>query len=539
MSDILSNLDPILASEIALDDLMYFVDVSKGENGSRKLSIEEADKRWGAGAPIVAKGDLIVGSASGVSGILSVGGDGQALVADSNEALGVKWFDLAGVYGNVYGPGSSTDSNIALYSGTTGQLLKDDGKAIVTTIGSPGTDDNIPTEAAVRAAISAGGAGDVSGPASSVDNRIAIFSGTSGKLIEDNGFVTISSTVMTGHVDLELKPSTPPVDNEGTPRSTKRLIVESYDKSNSPNGHAGDGIQLIWKDNQAKNFIGWWDGTGGSPELKAWVGTHYLSNDGLSTHQHFSIEVADLAGAMQTRFAIPYGLDITPMEVHSATFAVNGPADYLTYGADFKVAGANSTTELEGDLIVGRNITSEDITMLGDSGESRLLWLDTTSTSDYAATLRLTGESGSSYRGLYMQYDANGNQSVIGTHDANDTNTASDVELITISRDGENVNFVKDIAFDEAADHSSTPVAGKGYLWVKNTAPCTLIFTDDTGADITLGGSTATDISIADAGGYYTGTNVEAALQEIGAGSVLDSRYVEMILIWAIILFRI
>lgn len=35
----------------------------------------------------------------------------------------------------------------------------------------------------------------------------------------------------------------------------------------------------------------------------------------------------------------------------------------------------------------------------------------------------------------------------------------------------------------------------------------------------------AEDIGIEDAGGYYTGTEVEAALQEIGAGTTLDSRY--------------
>ena len=38
----------------------------------------------------------------------------------------------------------------------------------------------------------------------------------------------------------------------------------------------------------------------------------------------------------------------------------------------------------------------------------------------------------------------------------------------------------------------------------------------------------ATQIQIADAGGYYTGTTVEAALQEIGAGTTLDSRYVNV-----------
>jgi hypothetical protein len=44
-----------------------------------------------------------------------------------------------------------------------------------------------------------------------------------------------------------------------------------------------------------------------------------------------------------------------------------------------------------------------------------------------------------------------------------------------------------DLVFAEAADHTSTPAAGKGYVWCKSTTPSTLIFTDDAGTDTTLG----------------------------------------------------
>lgn len=56
-----------------------------------------------------------------------------------------------------------------------------------------------------------------------------------------------------------------------------------------------------------------------------------------------------------------------------------------------------------------------------------------------------------------------------------------------VMADGSGNDITGDIVFTEKADHSSTPGAGKGYLWTKNTAPSTLIFTDDTGADTTLG----------------------------------------------------
>jgi len=70
------------------------------------------------------------------------------------------------------------DSNIL---GTAAGLT---GYSIVTTVGNSGINTNIPTEAAVRAAITASGGGDLSSNvSSSVNQQIGIFSGTSGKLI--------------------------------------------------------------------------------------------------------------------------------------------------------------------------------------------------------------------------------------------------------------------------------------------------------------------------------------------------------------------
>lgn len=40
-----------------------------------------------------------------------------------------------------------------------------------------------------------------------------------------------------------------------------------------------------------------------------------------------------------------------------------------------------------------------------------------------------------------------------------------------------------DLIIEETADHSSTPTAGRGLLWVKNDTPNTLQFTDDAGTD--------------------------------------------------------
>lgn len=109
------------------------------------------------------------------------------------------WDDAPGAAsGDVVGPASSTDADIVLYDGTTGKAIKDSGTTITTSVGSPGADTKIPTEAAVRAAITDAGGGNVSGPESSTNNAITRFDSTTGKIIQnssatidDNGSINI------------------------------------------------------------------------------------------------------------------------------------------------------------------------------------------------------------------------------------------------------------------------------------------------------------------------------------------------------------
>lgn len=70
-----------------------------------------------------AKGDLAVGTGADTASRLAVGSNGQVLTADSAEATGVKWASVSGT-GDVVGPASSTDARLALFDSTTGKLLK-------------------------------------------------------------------------------------------------------------------------------------------------------------------------------------------------------------------------------------------------------------------------------------------------------------------------------------------------------------------------------------------------------------------------------
>lgn len=56
-----------------------------------------------------------------------------------------------------------------------------------------------------------------------------------------------------------------------------------------------------------------------------------------------------------------------------------------------------------------------------------------------------------------------------------------------ISNTNGTITINKDFIFTEAADHTSTPSAGFGYLWVRNDTPNVLVFTNDAGTDTVLG----------------------------------------------------
>ena len=74
-----------------------------------------------------------------------------------------------------------------------------------------------------------------------------------------------------------------------------------------------------------------------------------------------------------------------------------------------------------------------------------------------------------------------------------------------------------DIVIDEAADHASTPGAGKGYIWCKNTSPSTLIFTDDAGTDTTLSSGSG------DVSGPGSSVDNEVARFDSTTGKVLQA----------------
>jgi len=123
--------------------------------------------------------------------------------------------------GDVVGPASSVTARIATFDGTTGKLLQDSGSlvsdfatsaqgALADSATQPG--DNV-SDLTNDAGYTTN-TGDVVGPASAVDNRLATFDGITGKLVQDSG--TLVSDLATSAQGALADSATQPGDNIST-----------------------------------------------------------------------------------------------------------------------------------------------------------------------------------------------------------------------------------------------------------------------------------------------------------------------------------
>lgn len=161
-------------------------DGSLTANSDVKIASQKATKTYADTKmvnPMTDQGDIIYGGSSGTPTRLAKGGATQVLRMNSG-ATAPEWATIS-TSGDVTGPSSAIDGHIVQFNGATGKVIKDGSLALTTSVGTPGSDTNIPTEQAVREAISTAGGGDVSGPGSSTDGNVALFDGATGKILKD------------------------------------------------------------------------------------------------------------------------------------------------------------------------------------------------------------------------------------------------------------------------------------------------------------------------------------------------------------------
>ena len=176
---------------------------------------------------------------------------------------------------------------------------------------------------------------------------------TSGRGAQDNGINVISS--FAGGED------------EGLPGnfdSTGRINLYSYQRADY--GCYGENIRRFLMRANAKSMDAWYaarqsgamthgyDGNG-DPDADAdwrpvaWTGAHWEANDGGDPHGHWSVEVPDSTGAVQTRFEVPFtdqslapadrefGVDVTNIATNLADLTVRA-----TNGQVLRIGGGTS-----------------------------------------------------------------------------------------------------------------------------------------------------------------------------------------------------
>jgi len=131
-------------------------------------------------------GDMYQISVAGILLVYDATGTASTVTCDIGDEIvwtvGSPTFPTSGWYRNpapavaqyVAGPASAVADRIAVFNGTTGKLIKDGGKTIAEL-----------------------GVGNVTGPVSSVDLRVAVFDGTTGDVLADGG-MTIAEIVASG-----------------------------------------------------------------------------------------------------------------------------------------------------------------------------------------------------------------------------------------------------------------------------------------------------------------------------------------------------
>jgi hypothetical protein len=130
--------------------------------------------------------------------------------------------------------------------------------------------------------------------------------------VELNKKLNKAGDTMTG--DLTLESSYPSDDINGGTDGTSRLNLYSYQRGNF--NSYGENIRHFLMRKDAKSMDTWYFPSGGYDANRVpvgtmkpvvWAGAHWEANDHNSNHKHWSVEVPDSTGAIQTRFEIRFG----------------------------------------------------------------------------------------------------------------------------------------------------------------------------------------------------------------------------------------
>ena len=316
-----------------------------------------------------------------------------------------------GVYNN---SATSTDNAVARFSGTTGFEIQNSGVIIddsnnmtgLTSINIGATiaitgvldEDNMASDSAVKLATQQSikayvdTKGDASGPASSTDNAIARFDGTTGKLIQNSGCTiddsdntTIGGTLTVNGDHIYTGDATI-LDNVWGPDREAHLQVAA-----STSGHGRIVIQggsatsyapagLIIIDSQSTTNKRAWSLTAGMPSTRDIFALSLSNDDGTNVRTYFKVDVSGTATTtINSNTVISGSADIDgtttvsgQLRIDSAAGSFWSPAGTDSGNADNFVIGPNVLAPNENGMTIIGTITNKANIFFGDSVDSTL-----------------------------------------------------------------------------------------------------------------------------------------------------------------------
>ena len=255
--------------------------------------------------------------------VLLGGSGGSSGVASFNARTGavtLTLLDVATVLGNT----TTIAGSIPQYSNTTGQMANSFG--IVTTLGNPGSNSNIPTEAAVRSAIGSGGGGNTTST-SLVSGNIPVANGANSIIdstIPSNTIVTLlGSQTMANKI----------FSNETIVRLASAGVGLQVDT-----GSTTGNIQIYAGDNANNGAIIWNNPSGGRDAILGY--SSGVLNWGLNVPLKIYANSVNLGSATHTTPAVTGLVSALPAtcSVGEVYFATNATA-----GQNFYFCGATNT----------------------------------------------------------------------------------------------------------------------------------------------------------------------------------------------------
>ncbi|MGD1001853.1 MAG: hypothetical protein ABSA67_14255 [Candidatus Brocadiia bacterium] len=253
---------------------------------------------------------------------------------------------------------------------------------LVTTVGSPGSDSNVPSEKAVRTAIadsvSGLGSGDVTGPDSSMAGHVVLFADATGKALEDGGALGTAAFQASSAFDAAGAAASAQSAAEAASIAASALVItvgSPGSDSNVPSEKAvrtalGSAISTAESAAEAAS-----DAAGAAATVQGNLNTHA----GLTTTAHGGIVASSDSRLTNAR---------TPT-AHESTHLTGGD-DVLALpdAIEFVIDGGGSaiTTGVKGFLEIPFNCTIQRVTLLADQSGSIVVDVQTSTYSGFPTT---------------------------------------------------------------------------------------------------------------------------------------------------------